>query len=524
MSKNRRRRRVNQASTALIDVPAEAVSYGPQDLAMFSGFSGANYSPDRGMIYWPSLDTRQPLDSFSRDELIRRIRWLCENEGFIKAIPRNAADLVGYQTPQATTPDEEWNKLAEESWRDSCMTPEVFDHGGKYDYEDAQLMLKRKRYKDGDIITVLTEHPNGRAKVAFYEAHQLRSPQNPPTYQKWKDGILVGSGGKHLAYGVLDPDNDKVTVIPARDVIYSGQFDEPGNIRAIPPLAHAVNHAIDITEVWANLKKAIKASSLFAAVRELDAGAPPPRGRQGLTGPTSTQETNTSGQNVEVNATWNGGQIPRLPSGEKMKILQDERPHPNVRDFVRDLIRDICVGFGGLQSEVIWEMGRLTGPGVRFILDTADRWIKAQQRIDRRWCKRVWVYYIAKEIKSGRLRAPLNEDGTPARWWTVGFTAQRNLTIDRAKESKSRREEIDAGLGTWSGWDDIDGRFWQDRVDQRIREFDYATRKSAAKGYQYDQIFRPAAGSTAPPAGTSPIDTTAEEEDEEDDALIQEDP
>jgi capsid protein len=481
--------------------------------AAWSGFSGANYSPDRGIILWPDLDTRNELDSFSRSELMRRIRWLFANEGFIRGLIRNAATLVGYQTPQANSGDEEWDELAEDSFRDSCMTPEVFDHAGRFDFEDAQLMLKRSRYKDGDCFTVLTSWENGRAKFAFYEAHQLRSPENPPSTQKWQDGVLLGPGDRHLGYGFYDPNTQKVITVSARDVILSGEFDSPGNVRPIPPLAHAVNHAIDITEVWANLKKAIKTSSLFGAIREMD-GTAPPRSRTGLAGPSSRTATETAGENVESSKVWNGSQIPRLTPGEKMKILADTRPHPNVREFVSDLIRDISTGFG-LPPEVIWEMGRLTGPGVRFILDVSDRWIKNQQRIDKRWCRRVWVYYIAKEIKSGRLPLPKSQNGKKARWWGVGFTSQRNLTIDRGKESSSRIKEIEAGVATWAGWDDVDGNFWKDRTRQRVREVKFAQEECAAAGIDYATVFGRPNQPQLPATAPDPEEDPEEDEEEE---------
>ena len=132
-----------------------------------SGWSGANYSPDRGLIFWPTLDTRLEFDSFSRAEIMRRLRWLKANEGFIRGLIRNAATLVGYQTPQAQSGDEAWDELAEQAFRDCCMTPEVFDQAGRFDFEDAQRMRNRLRYGDGDAFTVLTERPGGRASFTF---------------------------------------------------------------------------------------------------------------------------------------------------------------------------------------------------------------------------------------------------------------------------------------------------------------------------------------------------------------------
>lgn len=505
---SRKRKRLSAASRAA--VMADTVPAGMPQSYGFSGYAAASYSIDRAQLWWPTLNTRDEIDNFSRDEIMRRIRWLCANEGFIKGLIRNSATLVGYQTPQAQSGDEAWDELAENAFRDSCLTPEVFDHGGKYDFEEAQLMLKRCRFKDGDVFTVLTSAENGRAKFAFYEAHQLRSPDKHPDSQKWKNGVLLGNGGRHIAYGFWDPDSDKVTVIPARDVIYSGTFDSPGHVRAIPPLAHAVNHATDITETWANLKKAGKVSSLFGAIIERD-GQATPRARMGLTGPTTSSATTTEANRINTAQVFASGIIPDLNPGETLKTLADNRPHPNLMEFVEILIRDIATGFG-LPPEVVWQMGRLTGPGVRFILDVADRWIKEQQRVDRRWCKRVWVYFIAKEIKAGRLPLPMANSAGQARWWAVSFTSQRNLTIDRGKESKARLDEIDAGVETWSAWDDVTGSDWKDRTRQRVREIKFAMDECEKSGVPYEQVFKPRQGTAAPQAAAadSPIDTVPE--------------
>lgn len=499
----RHKRKAKMAEVAEFSGEPEAFGY--------SGYSGANYDPGRALVWWPTLDTRRELDSFSRAELIRRIRFLFANEGFIRGLVRNSATLVGYQKPQADSGDREWNDLAEARFRDSCMVQEVFDVGGRFDFATAQLMLKRLRFKDGDAFTVLTQAENGRARFAFYEGHQCCNPSDSTPNQTWIDGVLVGKGNRPLAYHFQNPEEEKGTTISARDVIVSGEFDMPGLARPVPPLAHGVNHAVDITEVWSYLKKAIKASSLFGAVREMD-GTATPRARMGLTGPPATAATTTSGENVEVSKVWDGAQIPRLTPGEKMKILADDRPHPNVRQFVNDLVRDICVGFGGLQPEVIWEMGRLTGPGVRFILDVADRWIKDQQALDRRWCRRVWVYFIAKEIKAGRLPLPAPGKDGVSRWWGVQFVSQRSLTIDRGKESKSRREEIAAGVSTWADWDEVDGNWWQDRVTQRVDEVAFAKARCAEAGVDYAEVFggaKPAAEDTAPP----PVDEADDDEE-----------
>lgn len=459
---------------------------------LWSGYDGANRSTARGEVWWPSLDTRDELDSFSRQELARRIHWLKANFGFIKGLIKNAADLCGYQTPQGQSGDEVWDEIAEERFRDVTGESEAFDVAGKFDFEDAQPMLLREALTEGDILTVMTKWPDGAARFAFYETHQLRNPKGAG--KEWRDGIKVSRAGRHLAYGLYDPAQEDVVVIPAKDVIYFGEFDSPRQDRPVPPLAHAVNHSVDITETWGFVKKAIKTSSLFGTVRETAAQVTT-RQRQGLTGSPRTA-TDAAGNRFKVADVWDGGQIPELDAGQSLKILHDERPSPNVQDFIRTLIRDISVGFG-LPPEVVWEMIKMTGPGVRFVLDVADRWIKCRQKRQQKWARKVWRYVIACEIAAGRLRMPDAVDAggkKRQKWWAVSFTSQRNLTIDRGQMSRAKLEELRAGVGTLSDWNEMDGRDWKDRGRDRIGEVAWLMKECEKAGVNYHEVFPPQQG------------------------------
>lgn len=463
---------------------------------MLSGYDGANRSTARGAVFWPTLDTRLELDTFSRQELTRRVRMLYANVGFVRSFIRTGADLVGWLTPQSQCEDEDWRKLAEQVFWDRCMTEEVFDLNGKFDFHAAQVMLNRCRMKDGDVLTVLSEWSNKAAAVAFYEAHQLANPKDANS--NWRDGVLTAPGGRHLAYGLRDSQTGKVVVIPAKDVIYYGEFDCPGHVRAVPPLAHAVNHAIDITEVWGFTKQGIKIASLLGTVIEQEKDSTP-RTRQGMTGGPRVEAPAETSARFKMSEVFAGGQVATLGPGEKIKILHDDRPSPEQRAFSADLIRDIAVGFD-LSPEVVWEMGGLTGPAVRFVMERTDRWIRARRQRQRVWATRVWRYVIAKELKAGRL--PMPKKG---RWWDLDFTAQRSLTIDRGKESTSRLNELDAGVSTWADWEEFDGRDWQDRVNQRIREVKFAKDRCQAEGLEFSEVFR-----GRPGAAPVQVTTTAE--------------
>jgi capsid protein len=503
----KKRKRSPQGHPATHQAPAAS-----QPIALFSGYDGANWSEARGDVWWPTLDARLELDSFSREELLRRIHWLKANFGFIRGLIRNSADLIGWQTPQSQSGDPEWQDESEEYFRDCTGEAAAFDVAGKFDFDDAQPMLMRESLTNGDMLTVLTKWPDGSPRVAFYGTSQLENP--PDCGPSWRGGIQFTSSGRHMAYGIRDSLTGKVAVIPAGSCIYFGEFDSPGEDRPVPPLAHGVNHAHDITEVFAFTKQGIKSASLLGAVREQKENAKP-RAKQGLTG-TSRVVKDANGNRFKVADVWSGAQIPELDPGETIKLLHDERPSQNVMDFIRTLIRDIAIGWG-LPPEVVWEMLRMTGPGVRFVMDVADRWIKCRQKRHKSWGKRVWRYVIACGIQNGDLRMPKKDPKTGReKWWAVSFTSQRNLTIDRGQVSRAKLDELSAGVSTLSDWEEMDGRDWKDRGKQRIREVAWLKAECAEAGLTYAEVFPPRQGAAVPPAAADEPDPKKEKDDKND--------
>jgi capsid protein len=478
-----------------------------------SGYDGANQSIRRGRIHWQTLETRKELDSFSRDELLRRCRWLRANVGLVKGLVKNGSMLVGWMTPQARTADQEWNDLADKNFKMRAMTKGVFDAGGKFNFKTAQRMIMQRALCDGDILTLFTETPSAGARVAFYEAHQLRNPSR--SSQDWFDGILSDDQGRHLVYGLSN--GKDVKTFSARDACYFGWFESPGHNRAHPPLSHAVNHAVDITEVWADTKHGIKNSARLGIVSEFETGARNTRQVNGMTaalpGGTPSSQDAGNGKKVRTEEIWGGGQMQYGEPGEKFKILSDSRPHPNQGLFIDELVRDISMGYG-LPPEVIHKMAKLTGPGVRFVMEFAGRWIEDWQLELIDWCQRYWVYHMSKEIKAGRLPVPKDD------MWMLGveWTPRRSLTIDRGKDGKQRLDEIDAGAGTLADWyADVDGADWKMKVRQRIAEVKFAMDECSLNGMAYTDVFRVRQGAAGPPKAESPKPDPEEQEEEEDD-------
>lgn len=501
--KNNRSSQRPEVAVVSSDEAAAQSGLEPVAWAFGSAYDGANWSERRGHVDWTTLDTRLELDAFSRDELVRRVRWLTKNVGFIKGIVNGLSDLVGYLMPQARTGDAEWNAAAEVNYHARAGAPLVFDSSGKFDVFDAQLLQTRTWLRDGELITALTETPTGGARVAFYESHRLANPEKAG--ESWLDGVQANEMGRHVRYGITTRKGG-VKQLDARDVIYFGDWESCGHHRSVPPLAHAVNHAVDITEVWADTKHAIKTAGLFGAyITNQDEKAS--RERAGL-GHNLVAKKNTEGDvfnSAEVWAGGGGGGVPELQRGKDLRILHDARPHPNIRDLIRDLIRDIALGVK-CPPEIVWELSGLTGPGVRFLLERLERWIEGRQKPLRAWAQRHWIYHVAKEMKAGRLRPCRDET-----WWKVAWIGQKSMTIDRSRD-KDQLDLYEGGMTTLSDYYAQRGKDWEDQIRQKILERKTIREECRRQGVDPDEVFPRRQGAAAIVANEEP-DQTDETDD-----------
>ena len=468
-----------------------------------SAYDGANASTRRGYVDFGTLDTRLELDQFSRDELVRRVRWLSKNVGFMKRLVNGLADLVGTLHPQARTADEEWNALAEFNFHSRAGSALVYDAAGKIDFFDAQVLQTRTWLRDGELLTILSENESKGAQVAFAESHNLRNPKD--AHAPWLDGVLTNDQGRHISYGLRDRKGG-VKVIEAKDLLYFGQWESCGHHRSVPPLAHAVNHAIDITEVWADNKHAIKTAGLVGMYKTNtdEKGA---RTKQGLLG-SIQQIASSTGEAFNSAKIWmgeGGGAAPMLEKGQDLKILHDDRPHPNIRNLINDLIRDICWGTG-CPPEVVWEMTGLNGPGVRFTLEILERWIARHQKPLRAWSTRYWVYHIAKEMKAGRIR-----ECRDPKWWKCEWIGMKSMTIDRSRD-KDQLDLYDGGMTTLQEFYDQRGADWQEKVKQKILERKFIRDECKRQGLDPDEVFRPRQGAAAGVASSDPDEEVVEPE------------
>lgn len=456
------------------------------------GWSAADFSPDRGYVYWPSEDTRYDLPSFSLYEMRRRSRWLDANVGFAGRINSGIARMVcgtGLMV-RPTTRDKEWNRERTELFKQRNGTPGVVDLARKWDFYSMQRGMVEMRNVDGDIGAILTESQAGLARLAFVEAHRIGNGRLSPAEAKiMVDGVFPDRNNAAMSYRVLG-DNGTQADIPVENFCYFGDNSRPGRHRT-PPLCHrAANHLLDRTEIDRHFKKAIKNSSRVGYYVGTDVAKTD--GRKGLPVlPVSrTTQTLASGKKINIDQVidGSGGEIPGLDPGQEIKTLLDQRPHPNTLGFYDHLARDISWGCDW-PPEILWNVAALGSANTRYVMQEAQSLIEVgQQNLIDAVLARWYFYDTRKEIAAGRLR-----ECPDPQWWKHEFIPPARWTIDRGKDGKLHLEMVRSGALTFRrmlGWEGLDSEIeLQEWIDEMKMISDMAVAARLDPAFVLDRVY-----------------------------------
>jgi len=444
-------------------------------LLMGGGFQAAGQSEARGYLYCPNLNTRRQLSSFTREEIARKIEWLYTHFGFARRLCHGMARMLGFLTPQPNTSDEEWNDLGFETFMAIAGSAEIWDRAGKFDFFEGQYQDNVQMFVRGDEVAVMTETLSGRARLAYYEAHQLTNGDR--VGKNWVDGVQLDAFGKHIGYSLRDgEDPSKTMFVDARDAIYFGNFDNRGQVRPLSILHAAALNMIDVVEVRGFTKTAIKNHSRLGTVQEVDAASPPSNtGVGGMGGPLQTTAVTMpdgTTQNINMELVMTGGITPRLPPGVKVKVIADDRPSQNNMEFEKALLKDCCDSVD-LSYARLCDVAGISGPGLRMLNADDKRWIALRHHRQAKRCQRMYNYIIAKEIKASRLREPKLKPGEF--WWNKCIWIGLPMPdIDSGRTAQATLTDLLTGLTTWMEEAKMGGLYWKRRIRQSIAEVIFA--------------------------------------------------
>lgn len=458
----------------------------------WSGWDGANWSNNRGWIYFPTLSTKRDLDDYTLLELRRKSRWLYNNVGLATRIIDGIAGMVGSLTPVPQTDDKDWNQLAIKNFTNNAGAEFVFDVAGKFNFWSAQKMLTRSRLLNGDILSVLTETQSGIARCMFYEAHQIGNVGDTTLNQdQWCNGVRTGPQNQVLQYRILTEDGQKSVDIDAADGILLADLRWPCRQRGEPVMRHAITNLLDRSEILGFVKASGKNAAQIGYQIVRTPTFTGPGGLPALgTGPVDfTLPDGTT--KIKVEDAYSGTKTPVMNPGEEIKMLLDQRPHPNLLEGMDYLVRDICAGTP-FSSDLLWNIAKLGGATARYVIADAQKGVEGEQALNADlFCSRYYIYHIAKELKAGRL--PQCKD---PEWWKHGWQPEQKLTVDIGRDGALYLDLHKSGLISLQRFFGAAyGGNWQPEIDQYLDERKYIKAGIKARGMSYDEAFPPAPGS-----------------------------
>ncbi|MBP7951715.1 MAG: phage portal protein [Verrucomicrobiales bacterium] len=447
----------------------------PDTFEASGNYSAALFSDARGYVYFPEMRAAHDLAPRDRKEILKKARWIVRNGGVGRRFRDGIAeDLVGSLTPQPTTLDADWNAEALAMFQDLCYAPLVFDVAGEENFLKRQETLIKLLLQDGDCALGLSYTSAGNPTTVLYQSPQVATPRGKTQRDGWVDGVKM-ERGRRIALNLRDEElREDALQLEAADFIYFGD-PEPGAPRGVSKFAPFVDRMLDVRELDTDTIRGIKAANLvgFVVTNGLLQTAQQQALMERLV---NAQEFGGSSPTapkrpikMEEITRYHGGMV-ELNLGQGLETVHDERPHPNRQEFISYLLRDFSWGTG-FPTEVLWELGRLTGPGVRFMLKAGEKAAKRYRRILRdRFCQRAWVWFVSSMMDQGRLRRCKDRQ-----FWKCEWLEPEPMFID-TRDITTGIQEIEAGCNTRAAWYGEVQQDWRAQLRQLAIEHAEAAR------------------------------------------------
>ena len=461
---------------------AKAISGGGSGI--FTQFEGAKYSNKRSWINtpWPN-DFKKTFTSFDRQELTRKMRWLYVNAGLIRQIIN---DMSLYSVgdgikPQAASGNSVWDLQAENYFKNWALKP--CEITGRYNFNEIQQIVCKLIDRDGEIFVLKTYGKDDSPLLQIIESHRVGVSQDASgTAAGMYDGILFDKYGAVIGYNVIRSDGTG-RLVPAPSILHIHHPEQVSGARAYSPLQHSINNLIDVLEIISLEKEAMKVQADI--VRTITRENPQFDGSQSDFEAFGMRPQDYPSQvydNPAETGTFIGGKTLAMAPGEDLKIVESNRPSPNVVGAIEHLNRDSCLG--SLPYEFVVEPNK-SGGAMRLVVAKAGRTFNSRQQVlINRLLIPTWGYVIGNAIAKGDL--PANDN-----WHRVNWVTPKKVTVDAGKEEAATFKAIQLGLKSFSEYHAENGNDARDHDLRRAADIRHSMDAAESQNIPFWTMYKP---------------------------------
>jgi capsid protein len=451
------------------------------------------------------IDTRREVTKFTREQLVRKSRWLCNNLGLFKRFVKGTAQFsIGNGiTHIPMTSSQPFNEAIDTYFTNWANNAYVCDVRGRHSFWRSQKSACRWMFRDGDMATLKVDQGEG-PQIQAVEAHRFGNLVMAPNDYDAKgyiDGIKIdpktGRTKSIRFIEDLDPrrqDMKGERFVDASAVVHLFDCERSSQVRGVPWLYHGINSALDILDMVALEKYAAKIHAALAGAihrRAADAGKATFGGEM-----KREKGTNPQGQPrvIAFEKFFGGAAILQLGIDEEFKLLTSERTSEVFTGFIDWLIRDIAWGFG-VSPEFIWACAGMGGPNYRGILEDAKWFFEdVQDLIATDYCMPIYLWVVADGIERNLVGVPAPED-----WDAVAWQGPMKITVDQGKEGNLELERLKMGCGTWDEYWAARGKTGKKMVRKRIDELADAMKYAEEKKVPFEYVMNLQMGGSGSP-------------------------
>lgn len=477
--------------------------------AAAGSFQATDTTTDRGYVFCPTLNSRDEVDAWSRRELQKRANVLYNSGGGLphRLVNGFAQMICGTGMMPMPTPIRvrgreakvrEWTRNVRQLYMERCGSAQTYDLSRRRNAFSDQRLAFRLRIKDGDSAKVLARDVDtGRLRTVRYESSQIGNGVRAETDKRWVDGIYCGPHNAPLKMRLLGVDERNVetrTDIGMANVLHFMNDERLRQVRGLTAFYPVLNKMLDRGEIQHALTKGIKVASQPAYVIETDAvrsNSIP--GTPGTTMPKSSRVVELgNGKKVNFADFLSGGEAWGLQPGQSFKVVQSQNPHPNVADYLQEMIRDVCMALN-VPPEIAWNIIDAGGANMRFIQAELAQTIEILQ--DDLCDADLGPHYVAwlyDMIQAGEVEE-ING------WERHVWIAPARLTVDFGRDGKLYIEELKRGIRTMQSMYGMRGEIAELGIDtflderqyiiQGVIDRDITERDGTVRGMRFDEAF-----------------------------------
>ncbi len=460
---------------------------------------GATQDNQRTQVPMLDYDTHRNVSNFGRRTLMSIGRYIYNNIHPLRnAVKEIARQSVSTYIPQYYGRNDAWGEIAEAWLHEGDKFIDV--KGWPYNMGTFRKNFVESIIRDGDVGIILAT-VNDQPKLQMIPSHRIGSRVLQTTFVQGGpydgariiDGVIVDDYGAPIAYRVYGEngyDYANFEDISANDMLLCYMPDYADQCRGFSMLGAVVFEALDVADSRNFELIAQKIRASFAVQIENETGFVD-KSKLVMSPPSSDAATSGAAQ-ANPTQLAQPGTISYYKAGKNqgMKVLDYDRPGPNVMAFQKETLRSIFAGIGW-SYDYSYEPNS-NGGALRIAVDKINSFIfELQKLVIEPTFQRITGWRVAKGAKLKLI--PEDED-----WYKFRFQGPARITADEQYTSEVAINEIRSGIRAPQDAIEKMGGYWEEVQDKGIAFRARFNTKCADKQVDPDTVIWPGPNGVPP--------------------------